>query len=144
MSAASLTASVSVTPPMLTASGKSMRHTASALGLKSVRSRQTDSAARTNVGERVIAFLRQRHPIKTADNVAADSGVPAGTVQKWLDRGSAPSVVHFARLVSAYGPDVAALAFASPPAWLDHAQRTERAAILRAEIAAREAMLARL
>lgn len=92
----------------------------------------------------MIAFLRRQHPVKTADNVAADSGVPAGTVQKWLDRGSAPSVVHFARLVSAYGPDFLATAFASPPAWLSQAVRDERAATLKAEIAAREAMLARL
>ncbi|MFC7663770.1 hypothetical protein [Methylorubrum suomiense] len=76
--------------------------------------------------------------------MSADSGVPAGTVQKWLDRGSAPSVVHFARLVSAYGPDFLSTAFATPPAWLDQAVRDERAAVLRAEIAAREAMLARL
>lgn len=92
----------------------------------------------------MIAFLRHMHPSKTAENVSLDSGVPAGTVQKWMDRGSAPSVVHFARLVSAYGPDFLATAFASPPAWLSQAVREERAATLKAEIAAREAMLARL
>lgn len=92
----------------------------------------------------MIAFLRHMHPSKTAENVSLDSGVPVGTVQKWMDRGSAPSVVHFARLVSAYGPDFLATAFASPPVWLNQAVREERAATLKAEIAAREAMLARL
>lgn len=121
-----------------------MRQTAHFVSQKPSRSRQSDSAARTDVGERVIGFLRHLHPTKTAENVSIESGVPAGTVQKWLDRGSAPSVVHFARLVSAYGPDFLATAFASPPAWLNQAVREERAATLKAEIAAREAILARL
>jgi ubiquinone biosynthesis protein UbiJ len=92
----------------------------------------------------VIAFLRQRYPSKTPDHVAADTGVPAGTVQKWLDRGSAPSVAHYTRLWLAYGPEFLAATIERAPAWLDAAHRAEEAARLKAEIAAREARLAKL
>lgn len=92
----------------------------------------------------MIAFLRQRHPLKTPDHVAADTGVPAGTVQKWLDRGSAPSVAHYCRLWLAYGPEFLAATIERAPAWLDAAHRAEEATRLKAEIAAREARLAKL
>ena len=92
----------------------------------------------------MIAFLRHRHPLKTPDHVAAESGVPAGTVQKWLDRGSAPSVAHYCRLWLAYGPEFLAATIERAPAWLDAAHRAEEATRLKAEIAAREARLAKL
>jgi hypothetical protein len=92
----------------------------------------------------VIAFLRRRHPLKTADHVGVETGVPAGTVQKWLDRGSAPSVAHYCRLWLAYGPEFLAATTDRAPAWLDAAHRAEEAARLKAEIAAREARLAKL
>ena len=106
--------------------------------------RRSDSCSRTDVGDRVNAFLRQRHPHKTPDHVAVETGVPAGTVQKWLDRGSAPSVAHYCRLWLAYGPEFLAATIERAPAWLDAAHRAEEAARLKAEIAAREARLAKL
>lgn len=92
----------------------------------------------------MIAFLRQRHPLKTPDCVAADTGVPAGTVQKWLDRGSAPSVAHYCRLWLAYGPEFLAATIENAPAWLDAAHRAEAAARIEAEIEARQSALAEL
>lgn len=106
--------------------------------------RRSDSCSRTDVGDRVIAFLRQRHPSKTPDHVAVETGVPAGTIQKWLDRGSAPSVAHYCRLWLAYGPEFLVATAGQAPAWLDAAHRAEEATRLKAEIAAREARLIKL
>lgn len=55
------------------------------------------------VGERVAAFLRARHPHKTADYVACDIGISVSTVRKWIERSSAPAAAHFGLLVYAYG-----------------------------------------
>lgn len=105
------------------------------------RASQLAPATQTIVAERVIDFLRRLHPIKTADNVFVETGVPAGTVQKWLDRGSAPSAFAIFRLMAAYGPEFACAVFTSAPAWLDRAVREERTAQLKSEIAALEAKL---
>lgn len=136
--------SISSGTSMLTASEVSLRQSPVRGSQRPGFRRAIDSASQTDVAERIIAFLRRRHPLKTADSVAVETGVPAGTVQKWLDRGSAPSVPHFLRLAGAYGPDFLCVGFSAAPAWLDRAVREERAAQLKAEIAAREAMLARL
>jgi len=88
------------------------------------RCRQLPVACRSTAAERIIEFLRRTHPLKTAENVAADTGLGAETVQTWIDRGSAPNVVGLWALVSAYGPDFlcAALGDASP-SWLCSAAR---------------------
>ena len=112
------------------------------MGQSHRRASQLTPASQTIVAERIIAFLRRLHPLKTADNVAVETGVPAGTVQKWLDRGSAPSAFAVFRLMGAYGPEFASAVFTSAPAWLDRAVREERAAQLKSEIAALEAQLA--
>lgn len=39
----------------------------------------------------VAAFLRLHHPVATANNVCARSGISASTVDKWLRGLSAPS-----------------------------------------------------
>lgn len=72
---------------------------------------------------RVVAFLRARHPIRAADNVAADAGIAADTVRKWFDRASAPSFGAMLLLIRAYGPEILAAAFERPPQWLDRAAR---------------------
>lgn len=132
---ASLSASVlGASVPMSSASEKTVRQS-------SRRASHLTPASQTVVAERIIAFLRQRHPYKTADNVSAEAGVPAGTVQKWMDRGSAPSAFAVFRLLGAYGPEFASAVFTNAPAWLDRAVREERAAVLKAEIAALEAKL---
>ena len=134
MSASALSPSMSATSLMPSASEKTVRQS-------SRRASHLTPASQTVVAERIIAFLRQRHPYKTADNVSAETGVPAGTVQKWIDRGSAPSAFAVFRLLGAYGPEFASAVYINAPAWLDRAVREERAAVLRAEIAALEAKL---
>lgn len=80
---------------------------------------------RTVVADRIAAFLRQKYPTKTAEHVAADTGISAGTVARWLDRGSAPSAWALCRLVGAYDADVLCAILDNPPAWLLAAARQE-------------------
>lgn len=94
---------------------------------------QTDVAQRIAKAERIIAFLRQRYPSKTADNVAADLGCSADTVQKMMDRCSTPNVMTFGRMILQYGPAFLAAVYPKAPQWLDEAHRREMQAALRAE-----------
>jgi hypothetical protein len=87
-------------------------------------------------GGRISAFLRSRHPLKTAESVAAESGVPRETVASWLKGAARPSGSHFVRLVSAYGPELLAATMRSPPGWLVAAERAERRKALEARLAA--------
>lgn len=85
--------------------------------------------------ERVIAFLRSRHPSKTAEEIeAATHGrVSGATAKKWLSRVSAPSFFACIALISAYGPAFLAAVMDEQPAWLSAAARAERLAELEAE-----------
>ncbi|MCC0809419.1 hypothetical protein FPV16_25015 [Methylobacterium sp. W2] len=113
---------------MNTASGKIM-------GKSYGRSAQLGDVDRTAVQERTTDFLRTLYPQKTADNVAADTGIAANTIAKWLDRGSAPTSWAFLRLLEAYGAEFACAVMAKPPAWLDRAARDQRNDRLQAQIA---------
>lgn len=92
------------------------------------------------LGARVEEFLRARHPIKTAANVAAetDGRCSAFQVGKWLEGASAPNGAAMAALIATYGPEFLAAIIPSPPAWLDAALRAQRAASIEAEIARRQ------
>lgn len=89
-----------------------------------------------SLGERVVAYLRARHPNKTADNVAADTGIPVNTIKTWLNRGSAPDGEGYTKLWVAYGLEFLAALPDEPPAWLQQFRRDIEAAHLKAEIAA--------
>lgn len=102
---------------------------------------EIESRKRASLGERVVAFLRSRHPLKTADNVAADTGLPLNTVKTWLQRSSAPDAEGYTQLWIAYGPAFLAALPDKPPAWLEDIRRTQEAASLKAEIAALEMKL---
>jgi len=92
-------------------------------------------AARTAAADRIVDFLRRIHPVKTAENVAADSGLHVDTIQKWIDRGSAPSLVGILTLTGAYGPDVLVAAYGErSPMWLTRIAKAERAARIEAQI----------
>lgn len=102
-------------------------------------SRQESAGCRTDVGERVekaeriIAFLRQLYPVKTADNVAADLRCSPETVAKMIERVACPNAVTFGRMILAYGPAFLVAVFPSAPKWLDEAHRRERQEALKAE-----------
>ncbi len=85
------------------------------------------------------AFLRRLHPRDTAACVEADTGIPAGSVEKWLQGIAFPRARHQFRLIGAYGPSVFAAMVPAAPRWLDEAVRAER---LR-EMEQRAALLAR-
>jgi len=80
------------------------------------------------------AFLRARHPAKTASCVAAAIGAPERTVEHWLAGRAAPSALWVLALAGCYGPDALAAMFETPPDWLDAAARAARAAALEAQI----------
>lgn len=111
------------------------------MGKPHVESAQLRDAERTTVQERTNAFLRRLYPVKTAENVAADTGISANTIGKWLDRGSAPTSWAFLRLLAAYGPELARAVMTDPPEWLDRAAREEERRRLAAQIAALQARL---
>lgn len=90
-----------------------------------------------SLGERVSAFLRRRHPMKTADNVAAETGIPVNTIKTWLQRGSAPDAEGYTALWIAYGPDfLDVIAAGRSPEWLTQVRRANEARQLKAQIAA--------
>lgn len=85
------------------------------------------------------------HPVKTAENVAVETGLSTETVQTWIDRGSAPNVVGMIYLVGAYGPDfLAACMGDKAPAWLTLAGQDAELARLKAEREALDARIAAL
>lgn len=103
---------------------------------------EIESRRGLSLGERVTTFLRGRHPVKTADNVAADTGIPVNTIKTWLQRGSAPDADGYTLLWLAYGPDfLAGIVDGRAPQWLIEARRDYEAAELKAQIAALEARL---
>ncbi len=76
-------------------------------------------------GERLIAFLRERYPQKTADCVAADTGIPATNVAKWLSGASLPNFRAVIALLIAYDVDFWAAVVPNPPAFVVR-ERTEQ------------------
>lgn len=121
-------------PPMATPSGK-------AVGMYSKEHRKVSGEASKALGERVADFLRLRHPAKTAANVAADAGLPSGTVAKWLEGAATPSLYAGLKLADAYGPDFVAAVWPNGLGFLADAARAEQARRLRAQIADLQAKL---
>jgi hypothetical protein len=80
--------------------------------------------------------LRARHPVKTAEHVAALTGEPVATIRKWLEGRARPGWRAWLKLIGVYGPDILAAAFETPPEWLDEAARAQKRAWLAAEYAA--------
>ncbi len=106
---------------------------------------ELESRNGTSLGERVSAFLRRRHPSKTADNVAAETGIPVNTVKTWLQRSSAPDADGYTALWLAYGPEfLAAAAAHRSPEWLAQARRAQEAKQLKAQISALEHKLSQV
>lgn len=89
------------------------------------------------VADRVASFLRRRYPSKTAIAVAADTGIEASAVAKWLERGDvAPSGAAILRLIFAYGPEFLCAITTKPPSWLERARAHEQEAKAHGELEA--------
>ena len=95
-------------------------------------------------GERLVAFLRRRHPVKTADSVASDTGIPAANVAKWLAGASLPSFSASIALMLAYDIDFWAAVLPNPPACIVAELTDRRIAALTADIDARQREIERL
>lgn len=86
-------------------------------------------------GECLRLFLSDRHPTKTAENVASETGVPLKTVRRWMvDPESEPSLVNFLRLYLVYGPPFLVAVLVNCPAWADAQARRAHAEQLSREI----------
>ena len=108
-------------------------------------SRQMSAGERTDVAERVVAYLRQQHPFDTAKHVATRTGHKVETVQKLLDRCSMPSGVFLLDLMLAYEADFLAEIMAdAAPEWVIMARRLSRQSALEAQLAAVQSELAAL
>lgn len=83
--------------------------------------------------DQAVAFVRQLYPTKTADCVAADTGLPVQTVRRWLEGVAKPSWIGFSRLILAYGPAFLMAVFPRQPEWLTEAYQREQLAELEAE-----------
>lgn len=96
------------------------------------------------LGERIVAFLRKRHPSKTAANVSAEAGLPTSTVAKWLEGAATPGLYAGLRLFDVYGPDLVAAAWPRQAGFLSTAARDAQREQIDAEIAALQAQRAKL
>jgi hypothetical protein len=91
--------------------------------------------------DRVVTFLRSRYPSKTAESVAAETGLGVDRIRKWLERGSKPSCAACFVMIAVYGPEFLSAVMHRPPAWIATAARAARREQLRAEISDLEARL---
>ena len=112
------------------------------MGHVSRRRPTTVASERTTVAERVLAYLRQRYPLKMPEAVAADIGVSVATIRKLEERASAPSLAVFWRMADVYGAAFLYAAFGFE--WLDALAGEQKALQLEASIAAQTAELARV
>lgn len=111
---------------------------------KSQLSRQRFMTSSTAVGERVTAFLRRRHPVRTIDNVVADLApwdIKHATVARMLDRQSSPGTILWLALIWAYGPEFLSEVHPAKLHWVHSAARAERQREIEAKIDALKAEL---
>lgn len=95
----------------------------------------------TSFGERLAAFLRARHPLKTALLVAADTGLDAGRIEKWLALKARPDCEAVLILIETYGPSLLLTLAGAPAHWISAAALAEERAALEAQHAAVAARL---
>lgn len=123
---------------------------ASSASCVSMRGQKSARAVAADWQDRLVAYLRRLHPVKTAEAVAARcrGQISAAQVRKWLNRGSQPSGAALLWLATCYGPSLLVACFGPCPAtcggrpdWLDVAMSAEkeeqlgrRLAALRAEL----------
>ncbi|MGX5776972.1 hypothetical protein [Methylorubrum zatmanii] len=111
----------------------------------STTSRKLSAVARTDSVDRLSTFLRAQHPVKTADSVAAKTGIDSETVQKWLTKGCAPSWTAALALFGAYGLEALCAAYGKDaPAWVTTSFQNAELARCKAEREALDARIAEL
>ncbi|TVR06665.1 MAG: hypothetical protein EA385_15215 [Salinarimonadaceae bacterium] len=78
----------------------------------------------------MAGFFRRIYPSQTAQNVAADTGLPFDSVRKWVNLETRPSFSALMTLTGHYGPALLAAMYRRAPEWLDRAVRDEEIAAL--------------
>jgi hypothetical protein len=107
------------------------------MGQSSGSYRQLSGADRqkSEAWERALAFLRQRHPVKTAAHVAAATGEQEDTVEKWFQRGSRPGGFGMLSLIAAYGAEFVVVLYGeTAPGWVVSAARAAERTALEADL----------
>jgi hypothetical protein len=95
-------------------------------GMSSMRkSKLARKEAKLDRLELALAFLKTKHPVKTAECVAADTGIAPGTVLKWLRGVSRPGWGHTMSLIGAYGADFLWASSPQSRVWLAHVRKLE-------------------
>ena len=84
----------------------------------------------------LVAFLRRRHPAKTAYCVAAATGESSETVRKWLKRETRPGFRATLVLVCVYGLPLIEACVRRRPGWLDEATAETGRHAIAAQLAA--------
>lgn len=72
-----------------------------------------------------LDFLRSKHPLKTAQCVAAETGISFKTVHSWLCGNSKPGWHHTLALIGAYGPEFLAAVCPQSRVWIEPARKLE-------------------
>ena len=95
--------------------------------------RQQSELGPTEVGERTYTFLTKLYPFKTAARVSADTGLSMSSVEKMLERRSAPGPKTWPVLATTYRSRFLAAVVPDLAEWLDPAIQAERLAQLQAD-----------
>ena len=85
--------------------------------------------------EGLIGWLRAKYPRSTMHHIAADTGIPAPSIENWLHRRSQPSVEHFMILLATFGPALLHACLRHKQGWVEHAAKQARAREIDEEIA---------
>lgn len=104
----------------------------------SIRRQFGEGIRQLSEAARVSRFLRLKYPERTAVNVSADTGgkISAKTIEKWLERSSAPSFAHAMLLIATYGSDFICACMDNPPACIREARSLRRRRAIEKQIAA--------
>lgn len=95
----------------------------------------------TSLANSIVDFLRRRHPAKTPESVAAETGLPPGTVKNWLRGLSGPSADALVTLIDRYQVELLAALPLAQRGWAEILARAARLEVLEAEISRAEASL---
>ena len=95
--------------------------------------RQQSELGPTEVGERTYSFLTRLYPSKTAVKVSADTGLSVASLEKMLERRSAPGPKTWPILATTYRGKFLAAVVPDLAAWLDPLIQAERLAQLQAD-----------
>lgn len=92
----------------------------------------------------LVRFFNEKHPEKTAANVAALTEYPVATVRKWLSREVVPNGIAITVLYLTYGPELLHAVVRGAPDWLSATVRDRELAAHRATLAATREKIERL